>query len=393
MAIISKEVEVLLNSSNIKYYESLGYEIPKYYNKNNSKYLVKRGTKIIVKIEHLQLGSNISIKIQCDGCEKKYNIGFNKYNDHVLENDKYYCKKCATKLFATIKIQKTYLENSISFENWCINNNRQDILDRWDYELNDCKPNDVNYCTKKKYYFKCLTYYNHKSELKKLSDLSILNRSFSCKQCNSFAQYLLDIYGENGIVDYWSDKNNKLNPWEVSRGSNSKKVWIKCENINHEDYDIYPNNFIKGERCNKCSQERTESFLQEKVRLHLENLDYNIQHEYNCSIIPINPKTKHKLPYDNEIVELKLIIEVHGVQHYEINTWHKKIAKRNNTTPEYELHMQQVRDRYKRIFAKWQGYFYLEIPYWTDNKEVIWKKLIDEKIKEINDNAKYTLFI
>ena len=29
MGLISKEVEVVLNGSNIKYYESLGYEIPR----------------------------------------------------------------------------------------------------------------------------------------------------------------------------------------------------------------------------------------------------------------------------------------------------------------------------------------------------------------------------
>jgi len=45
--------------------------------------------------------------------------------------------------------------------------------------------------------------------------------------------------------------------------------------------------------------------------------------------------------------------------------------------------MQKVRDRYKRIFAKSQGYFYLEIPYWTDDKEETWNKLIDDNIKQI----------
>jgi len=382
--LLTEEVEITLNSRNIKYYEDLGYEMPRYYNKNNSKYLVKRGTKIIVKVKDLQLGCNEKVKIQCDNCEKKYNIGFNKYNSHVRENDKYYCKKCAIKLFATIKNQKTNLENSISFEDWCKTNSREDILDRWDYELNDCKPNEITYGIPKKYYFKCPKGM-HKSELKSIKSITLKKYKIICNQCNSFAQYLLDIFGENGIVKYWSDKNKELNidPWKISKSGNSKNIWMKCKNINHEDYYIYPNNFTKGNRCPQCKQERDESFLQEKVRLYLESLQYDILHENKCTIVPKNPKTKMNLPFDNEVRELRLIIEVHGKQHYEISWFHKLQAKHKNTTPEYELHYQKLKDRYKRIFAKRQGYFYLEVPFWTDNENDDWKKLIDSKIDEI----------
>lgn len=41
-----------------------------------------------------------------------------------------------------------------TFEEWCINNDRLDILDRWDYEKNDKLPSQVAYRTKMKYYFK-----------------------------------------------------------------------------------------------------------------------------------------------------------------------------------------------------------------------------------------------
>ena len=33
VGLISKEIEITLSSKNIKYYENLGYEIPRYYNK------------------------------------------------------------------------------------------------------------------------------------------------------------------------------------------------------------------------------------------------------------------------------------------------------------------------------------------------------------------------
>ena len=68
-------------------------------------------------------------------------------------------------------------------------------------------------------------------------------------------------------------------------------------------------------------------------------------------------------------------------------------AKKNNTTPEKELHYQKLKDRYKRMLAKSKinNYYYLEIPYYTDDKDETWKKLINDKISEINRiiNIKY----
>lgn len=135
-----------------------------------------------------------------------------------------------------------------------------------------------------------------------------------------------------------------------------------------------------------CVSERDESFLQEKIRTYLEFLKYIVLHEHNCTIIPKNPKSKanNTLPFDNEIKELKLIIEVNGIQHYEVNGFHILGAKHNNTTPEYELHYQQLKDRYKRMYAKSKGYNYLEIPYWTDDENETWRKLINNKILKIN---------
>ena len=82
------------------------------------------------------------------------------------------------------------------------------------------------------------------------------------------------------------------------------------------------------------------------------------------------------MPFDNEILELKLIIEVHGRQHYfeESGIWFDE---------NYDLQKRKLYDKYKKDYALSQGYFYLEIPYWTDDEEETWKKLIDDKIKEI----------
>lgn len=429
------------------------------WNGRNKKYFIEKGytfTKINdifeCKTDDLMDGSKARIDAQCDKCDIVLkNIVWDDYKKHLHEGNTYYCRKCATELFARAKIVKTKLDRGKSFEQWCLESNRKDLLDRWDYELNSKKPSEVTYRTTKKiYYFKCPRGI-HQSEIKILGHVVSGDRTSECTKCNSFAQYLIDNYGKNALFLYWDYKRNNVDPWSLTY-SCAKKVWIKCQNKDyHESYLTYCNSFVKGDRCpycaskkgkihhldslgsvlpeslkvwstkNKlspfdytpyssekvwwkcidgkhedffrdinnsnvynfrcpeCSRERKESFLQEKVRNYLESLGYIILHEYQCTILPQSPKIKDKrgrLPFDNEIKELKLIIEVNGSQHYNnaSGTWFYK---------EFDLHKRQLYDRYKRIYAKSRGYHYLEIPYWTDNAKDEWKQLIDNKIKEL----------
>ena len=99
MGLITKEVKVELNNRNIKYYESLGYEIPRY--KDASRRIsVKRGTKIVVKTKDLPNGSNAYVDVKCDNCDEILkNIRWNDYTKQVKPDNKYYCNKCANKLY------------------------------------------------------------------------------------------------------------------------------------------------------------------------------------------------------------------------------------------------------------------------------------------------------
>ena len=120
-------------------------------------------------------------------------------------------------------------------------------------------------------------------------------------------------------------------------------------------------------------------------------MGYEIKTEHNCTIRPTNPKTGHPLPFDNEI-ELEngkhLIIEVHGRQHY-YHDYYMTRMKITKEEAEGELHKRKLYDRYKRIICIQAGYEYLEIPYTAFNKKETYKKLIDNKIKEIlNPNKK-----
>jgi len=536
MGLITKIVIQKWNGNTKKWYENKGY------------IFTKTSDEFEAKVEDLSDSSNILVDIKCDNpdCENPYlkPMRWNDYIKHVHKDGIYYCGKCAIKLNRT----KIILNNGRkSFYKWCIENSRQDVLDRWDYELNEKKPDEITTTSlginKKGYWFKCLKHPEHKSELKNISNFtkgekgvmickqcnsfgqwcldngkqSELSRwdyklnncnpfevsygsggfsrkgyyfkcpkgihpselknishftngqdnAINCKACNSFAQYLIELYGENALNLYWDwDKNNKLdiNPWIISKCSNKPKIFIICqEKSYHDSYNLRCNDFYNGDRCPFCSgrskkvhlfdslgylfpevmkiwsdknklspyeytpksgrhawfkckddkhedyfrlissatkyefrcpecvREHDESFLQEKVRLYLESLNYGvILHEYKCTIIPKNPKKKGKnnnMPFDNEIIinTIHLIIEVHGEQHYRLDKFHYLAAKKHGTTPEHELHMIQVRDRYKRFIAHKNGYEYIAISYKANNKKEEYKCLIDDKLKEINN--------
>ena len=274
-----------------------------------------------------------------------------------------------------------------SFAQWGIDNICSDFLEKyWDYEKNkDINPWNITHRNENKVFIKCQVKDYHDSYFISCANFAV---GWRCPYCSGKKVNVLDSFGKllenRNLLYLWSSKNEK-SPYEYMPNS-KKNVWLKCHKGIHEDYYRSPYSCaISDFHCIICTQEMNESFIQEKVRVYLENNNYKVLHESMCTLKCINPKTKMNLPYDNEIIinNSNLVIEVMGIQHYEICGFHKNKAKHYNTTPEQELHKRKLYDRYKRIFAKKQGYFYLEIPYWTDDSNETWKQLINNKIKEV----------
>ncbi len=341
-----------------------------------------------------------------------------------------------------------------SFEQWCIENNRYDLLNRWDYELNTLLPSEVSKSTSKLYWFICPEN-KHPSELKRISNIIRQEKSSICIACNSFAQWGIDNIGKDFLQKYWSNKNIN-DPFSITYGS-GLKVWIKCQTKSyHDDYLVTCSGFVSGERCPSCHSrkihindslgklypqifniwsknnnsspydyspksnqdiliyckkhgelkkrisnlyrtnyecpicitEKSKSYLQNKVSTYLRSLNYTVLHEYDCNIIPINPKTGRKLPYDNEIPELKLIIEVNGMQHYEVTPYAFYQSKSNGNTPEECFKYQGEKDDYKRQYAIEHGYYFLEIPYFLDTAAEPYKFAIDIAIDQCKEKLR-----
>lgn len=273
----------------------------------------------------------------------------------------------------------------VSLAEWMVNNLGEDAIEKYWSEKNEVSPWDISYGSKTKVWVNCREKDYHGSYYIRSNDFTTRKR---CPYCAGRKTHPKDSLGvlkpKSNII--WSDKNKK-SPFEYTPKSHQELMW-KCEKGIHDDYKRSIDSSNKCDfRCPDCVQEKGESFLQEKVRLFLsEELSLPLFHERNCSLKCINPSTNYPLPYDNEVSinNNKLIIEVHGIQHYEVTNFTQLEAKKNNATVEFELAYLQWKDKHKRNYALSHGYFYLEIPYWTDNEQEDWKSLIIHKLNEIN---------
>lgn len=289
MGLLTKEVEIQLNSNTIEYFEDIGYKIPREKD-NKGRIRTPRGSIIIVKVEDLKDNSNTLVKVQCDciDCKKvRSNFRLERYKKSVEKFGAYYCNKCVMELFGRNRILLTKLSKTKSFEQWCIDNNQQDILNMWDYNLNDCKPSEICYSTPKRYYFKCPKNL-HSSELKKISNYTNINKGgIKCRQCNSFAQWGIDNIDKDFLEKYWDyEKNIGTDPWKIASQHN-KKVWMICqEKEYHDSYDIVCCDFTSGQqRCSYCAKRKIHPFdslgtLYPKVLENWSNKNKKSPYEY-----------------------------------------------------------------------------------------------------------------
>lgn len=100
MGLITKEVEVNISGVSQKYYENLGYKIPRYWNESKKAYYVKSGTSIQVKVCDLPKHSKIKIMYTCNNCKTVHTVDYESYCKSKHQNENAcYCQKCILKLF------------------------------------------------------------------------------------------------------------------------------------------------------------------------------------------------------------------------------------------------------------------------------------------------------
>lgn len=140
-----------------------------------------------------------------------------------------------------------------SFYDWCVENNRMDLNNRFDEKRNGCTTKDIGYKSNLKYWFKCPRGIHESEQTVMYSVTRDPSRVLMCGRCNSVAQFVIDRFGEDYLWSHWH-KDNKINPWDIPHGSTIISVKIQCMEKDYHVYDQIAASFSKGIGCPYCSK-------------------------------------------------------------------------------------------------------------------------------------------
>jgi len=138
-----------------------------------------------------------------------------------------------------------------SFYDWCVENNRMDLNDRFDEEKNNCSTKEVGYKSNLKWWFKCPRGLHSSEQYFMYFVTNDPCRNLVCRKCNSVAQTVIDKFGERYFNTHWH-KDNTLDPWKISFGSIKHLVKIQCSNKDYHVYEQVVSSFSKGVGCPYC---------------------------------------------------------------------------------------------------------------------------------------------
>ena len=344
--LVSKEVQVKWGNRNKNWYENKGY------------IFTKQNDEFVCKAEDIYPNSKMKVLVECDYCHKIYE---RQYDLHINSLDDC-CKECKSiKISKSLKSKESTFRKS--FYDWCKENNHEDWLLLWDYELNNCTPKEVGCGSKMEFYFKCPKGL-HDSSAEKIKNLVVGSRPHGlCKKCHSFGQYLINEFGEDAIDKYWS-KSNKFSPFDI-KPFYEKKVKLICQQCGNED-DIFPKEFWANPyRCKACSD--GYSYPNKFMYNLLKQLNVNFTSEY-C------PSWSSPRRYDFYLEDYKLIVEMDG------SLGHGKSATRSYTLEE------TIRiDKEKDKLALDNGIYVIRIDCDQSKLDYIKNQIINSKFNFIFD--------
>ena len=157
-----------------------------------------------------------------------------------------------------------------SLYDWCIENEKKNLIEEWQELLNILTINEVSYGTTKKYWWKCKE--GH------LWEASVSNRTkgSGCPFCSGY-------YPLRGKTDFetlypnlakeWDYLKNDTHPWEHT-GRSTDKVWWLCDK-GHSYQASIGNRTKKNEKgtaCPFCSNQKVLAGFNDFASFHPELL-------------------------------------------------------------------------------------------------------------------------
>jgi very-short-patch-repair endonuclease len=252
----------------------------------------------ITKPRYILKGTHRKYKFNCDTCIHIFEtsigsiVGLNTWcpfcgNQQLCDNTD--CSICYEKSFASHEKSK-YWSNK-----------------------NKTNPRNIFAKTKQKYIFNC-NICNHEFNM----NTEGINKNAWCQYCannklcddNNCDICFEKSFASHEKVKYWSSKN-KINPRKTTKGSDNK-FWFECNN--KHNFEMCVGNITRlNTWCPYCKN-KTEQKIYEKLLVIYPNLIHQYRTEW-C-------KNKTYLPFDFVLEDIKIIIELDGIQHFkQIMNW------------------------------------------------------------------------
>ena len=138
-----------------------------------------------------------------------------------------------------------------SFYDWCVENNRMDLNDRFDEDKNGCTTKDVGYKSNLKWWFKCPRGLHDGDQYVMYFVTNNPKRELLCRKCHSVAQVVIDKFGQDYLERHWH-KDNTISPWDIPAGSGLIYVIIQCDKKDYHVYKQVASSFADGIGCPYC---------------------------------------------------------------------------------------------------------------------------------------------
>ena len=255
--LITKSVEVIINSSNLKHYKELGY-------KN-----IKVKEKIHIDINELTKGSYVIVDAECDVCHNTKKIEYHRYLDNIEKYNIFSCsRKCANIKRIKTNIEKYGVEYPIQNEE--IKQKRKETeLERYGF-VHHLKNKDI------------LNKQKNTNLSRYGNECSLLNDEVKLKTIKTnIERYNVDIPLKNkSVINKLIDTNNlKYNNNSPLQSENIRKKSLITLFQNFGVYNPMKSEIIK----NKVKVTKIFNLINKYKKLDIININYEKQeYEFLC---------------------------------------------------------------------------------------------------------------
>ena len=198
-----------------------------------------------------------------------------------------------------------------SLYDYCKQNNKEHLLQEWDYEKNNnVTPKDITSASNKKVLWNCQKCgYVWQA---KISNRAILGRGCPCCANKTVVPGINDLATTHPEIakEWHPTKNGDLTPQKVTHGS-GRKVWWLCPEGHEYKATILHRTQGNGTNCPTCNSGRQTSFAEQAVYYYVKKYYPNAINRYTAKFLG-------KMELDIYIPSIKCAIEYDG------EAWHKK---------------------------------------------------------------------